>query len=117
MAVESKLAEIAVSPSGEIASARTGPPWPRNCANAASLAGGPIISTKANSGSAPRLRRWIIRDNGASSIPHLIDPDDRAGRRAMKSRICIADRRIALVDCSRFRPRYGRFHQLFQGAV
>ena len=28
----SKLPEIASLPSGEIASARTGPPWPRNCA-------------------------------------------------------------------------------------
>ena len=32
MADESKLPEIAVVPSGEIASARTGPPWPRNWA-------------------------------------------------------------------------------------
>ena len=31
----SKLPETAWLPSGEIASARTGPPWPRNCACAA----------------------------------------------------------------------------------
>jgi len=35
IAVESKLPEIALCPSGEIANARTGPPWPRNCAKAA----------------------------------------------------------------------------------
>src|SRR4051812_11649472 len=34
IAVESKLPVTTVCPSGEIASARTGPPWPRNCASA-----------------------------------------------------------------------------------
>src|SRR6266446_2835239 len=34
IAVESKLPVTAVCPSDEIASARTGPPWPRNCAKA-----------------------------------------------------------------------------------
>src|SRR5262245_42163614 len=32
MAALSKLPEIAVSPSAEIANARTGPPWPSSCA-------------------------------------------------------------------------------------
>jgi hypothetical protein len=34
----SKLPEITCSPSGDIASARTAPPWPRNCARAGSHA-------------------------------------------------------------------------------
>src|SRR5262249_61130565 len=38
----SKLPEAACVPSGEIASARTGPPWPRNCACAMR---GPIDSS------------------------------------------------------------------------
>ena len=46
MAEVSKLPETASLPSGEIASARTGPPWPRNCACAAPAASG--SSRKAN---------------------------------------------------------------------
>ena len=50
----SKLPETAWVPSGEMASARTGPPWPRNCACAAPAANG--STHKA------RVRRLIQRD-------------------------------------------------------
>src|SRR5215203_5962006 len=43
MADVSKLPDTAVVPSAEIASARTGPPWPRNCACA-----GPTSSNTTN---------------------------------------------------------------------
>src|SRR4029453_4836755 len=51
IAVESKLPEIALCPSAEIANARTGPPCPRNCAKAELVPIGSVINKAA------RLRR------------------------------------------------------------
>jgi hypothetical protein len=62
--VESKLPVTAVCPSDEIASARTGPPWPRNCASAPVIPSGRITSKAAQVGSAGRFfRAWSIRGN------------------------------------------------------
>src|SRR5260221_9382246 len=51
MAEVSKLPESACVPSGEMASARTGPPWPRNCACAVA---------DATSSSASTTKTWAI---------------------------------------------------------
>src|SRR3981189_713475 len=65
IAVESKLPVTAVCPSDEIASARTGPPWPRNCAKAVVIPGGRITSKAAQVRNAGRrfFRARSIRGN------------------------------------------------------
>src|SRR5438034_7418403 len=65
IAVESKLPVTAVYPSGEIASARTGPPWPRNCAKAVVTSSGRTASRAAQVRNAERrfFRAWSIRGN------------------------------------------------------
>src|SRR4029078_2369581 len=55
IAVESKLPEIALWPSAEIASARTGPPCPRSCAKAELVPIGKAIETATSARSADRL--------------------------------------------------------------
>src|SRR3954463_437034 len=47
MAVESKPPEMAGSPSGQTANARTGPPWPRNCANEPVIPSSIMVSNAA----------------------------------------------------------------------
>src|SRR5260370_15162023 len=64
IAVESKLPVTAVCPSDEIASARPGPPWPRNCAKAPVTPSGRIVSRAAQVRNAGRFFRvWRIRGN------------------------------------------------------
>src|SRR6476646_714647 len=65
LAVESKLSLTAVCPSVDIASARTGPPWPRNCAEAVVIACGRTAKRAAHVETTKRnlLRRPGIRDN------------------------------------------------------
>src|SRR5258708_16119207 len=65
IAVESKLPVTAVCPSDEIASARTGPPWPRNCAKAAVASSGRTVSRVAQVRNAVRsfFRAGSIRGN------------------------------------------------------
>src|SRR4051794_12788048 len=62
IAVESKLPEIAVCPSDEIASARTGPPWPRNCAKA------DVIPSEESASSAAQIRNAAQRCLRGESI-------------------------------------------------
>src|SRR3972149_9350134 len=60
----SKLPDSARLPSGEIASARTGPPWPRNCACATSSA---TPSASGNSSSNVQRRLvigWLHAERG-----------------------------------------------------
>ena len=47
IAEESKLPEIALAPSGAMASARTGPPCPRSCACASGIADASAMSAAA----------------------------------------------------------------------
>src|SRR5260221_5362352 len=65
IAVESQLPVMAVCPSDEIASARTGPPWPRNCARAAVASSGRTVSRVAQVRNAVRsfFRAGSIRGN------------------------------------------------------
>src|SRR5258705_4226359 len=64
IAVESKLPVMAVCPSDEIASARTGPTWPRNCPMAVVTPSGRIVSRAAQVRNTGRFfRAWRIRGN------------------------------------------------------
>src|SRR5215471_20481781 len=70
MAEVSKLPEITRRPSGEAATARTGPPCPRSCANA-------LLAPKSTSRAVPRSRAKLPFDpvvmhlNMAPSVWHL----------------------------------------------
>ena len=102
MAEVSKLPETAVVPSAEIASARTGPPWPRNCAcagctsSAANNAntdsrnrrGGATRSPcPGGGGSRPRERSERRRRGGVSLLPvHPTPARDFVARRPSPSR-------------------------------
>src|SRR5262249_35266985 len=57
----SKLPETADAPSGEIASARTGPPWPRNCACAETPASTVPKTSAKTSATANGARLILIR--------------------------------------------------------
>src|SRR3954470_24167096 len=61
IAVESKLPVTTVCPSGEIASARTGPPWPRNCASAIDV---PIDENASKASHARTEKRDLLLISG-----------------------------------------------------
>src|SRR5262249_47519271 len=71
----SKLPETACVPSGEIASARTGPPWPRNCACA-------TVGASNRSATRERTRSVIAELETSSGITwlHAQGTDFRAHR-------------------------------------
>jgi len=83
IAVESKLPVTAVCPSGEIASARTGPPWPRNCAKALVTPSRRIASKAAQVRNAGRRSfwTWSIRGNRFVASRALIKMNGNAQAR------------------------------------